>query len=221
MMKRRRATTNSRWVYILMTITMLTLCPGCFEQLATLMYVVKGHKIPPKYAGLNSKKVAVVCVSDQSAYGPDTLTYTVAKSVSLKLSQGLKESQVISPAKIEDWMDQNSWSASDIAVMGKDLKADMVVMIEVGSYSIHEGATIFKGRADITVSVHDIAKEGQVTYVHGPEHYAFPKDGRPVIQTDERRFESFYLARLTDRISRLFVEHDKLDSFAEDAMLNY
>jgi hypothetical protein len=192
---------------------------GC-QQLAQVLYVIKGHKVAPRFEGLNEKQVAVVCVSDQSAYGPDTLTYSLSKYVSVKLSQGLKKSTVVSPAKIENWMDQHGWDDSNVVRLGKDLKADMVVVIEIGSYSIHEGQTLLKGRADTTVTVYDIEKNGQVAFVDGPDEFVFPENGRPAIQTSERKFETFYLSRLTDRISKLFIEHDKMESFADDAILN-
>lgn len=194
---------------------------GCIRQMAQLLYVIKGHQVPAKFQGLEGKRIAVVCVSDEAAYGPDTLTYTVSKNICVKLSQGLKKGKVISPAQVENWVDQYGWDPAEVVAMGKELNAESVVVIEIGSYSIHEGATIFKGRADITATVYDIKKDGQIVFSHGPSEYSFPKDGRASIQTSDRQFEAFYLARLTDHISKLFISHDKLDSFAEDAMTNF
>jgi hypothetical protein len=192
---------------------------GCIGAMSQLMYVIKGHKVPAKYEGLEEKKVAVLCLSDASAYGPDTLTYTVSKFVSVKLAQGVKDAEIIHPSKIENWIDENGWEESNVVPLGKDVGADMVVVIEIGSYSIHDGATIYKGSADLNVSVYDIEKNGQVSFVHGPDVFSFPENGRPAIQTTERKFETFYLARLTEYISRLFVPHDKMETFADDAMM--
>jgi hypothetical protein len=193
---------------------------GCINQMAGLLYVIKGHEIAPQFEGLEGKRVAVLCVSDASAYGPDTLTYTVAKHVSMKVAQGVKRVEVVSPAKIENWIDHNGWEESKVVPLGEAIDAEMVVVIEVASYSIHEGATIYKGNADLTVTVYDIAKRGQVSFVHGPDQYSFPENGRPSIQSSDRQFESFYLARLTEHISKLFVPYDKMESFADDAMMN-
>ena len=209
------------WILILPLLMVTTVTStGCINQLAQLMYVIKGHRIEPKFAGLEKKKIAVLCVSDQSAYGPDTLTYTMAKTVSMKLQQGVKDATVISPAKVEDWIDEYSWEESEVVPLGEGVGAEMVVVIEVGSYSIHEGSTLYKGKTDLTVTVYDITKGGQVNYVHGPEHFSFPENGRPVMQSTDRQFEAFFLARLTDHISRLFVAYDKMESFADDAMMN-
>ncbi len=198
----------------------LTTTTGCINQMAQLLYIIKGHQVPPKFAGLEGKRVAVLCVSDASAYGPDTLTYTVSKHISVKIAQGVKEVEVVSPAKIEDWIDQNGWEELNVVPMGEAIDAEMVVVIEVASYSIHEGATIYKGRSDLSVTVYDIAKKGQVAFVHGPEEFSFPENGRPSIQSSDRQFEAFFLARLTEHLAKLFVAYDKMESFADDAMLN-
>lgn len=201
-------------------MVVLTTTTGCINQMAQLLYVIKGHQIPAKFQGLEGKRVAVICLSDASAYGPDTLTYTVAKHVSSKIANGLKDVDVIGQNKIENWLDQYGWDGDNVLALGEDVKADMVVVIEIGSYSIHEGATIFKGKADHSVTVYDIQKDGRTSFAQGPDLFSFPENGRPVIQTTERQFEAFFLSRLTEHISRLFVPYDKMDAFADDAMMN-
>ena len=205
---------------IVIPLAVLTTSTGCIQQMAQLLYVIKGHKIPPKFAGLEGKRVAVLCLTDASAYGPDTLTYSVGKHVSGKIASGVKDVQVVSPGKVEAWIDENGWEESSVVAIGEEVKAEMFIVLEMGSYSIHDGATLYKGKADLTVTVYDIEKGGQVAFSDGPELFAFPENGRPVMQTNKRKFEAFYLSRLTDHISRLFVAYDKMDSFAEDAMMN-
>jgi hypothetical protein len=205
---------------MLATVALLIVAStGCMGAMSQLMYVIKGHQIDPAYPGLVGKRVAVVCVSDASAYGPDTLTYTVAQAVSIRLSQSVDEIEVVSPGKIENWIDQNGWNESEFVELGKGIDADIVLAIEVASYSIHEGSTMYKGRADITATVYDIEKNGQVPFVYGPKHFAFPENGRPAIQTSEREFEALYLAQLTINLTNQFAPHDKLESFANDAIM--
>jgi hypothetical protein len=187
--------------------------------LAQLIYTVKGHQIQPAFKGLDGKRVAVVVVSDASAYGPDTLTYTVAQAVGIRLANGLEDSQIIAPAKIEEWIDTNGWNETEYVELGKGVDADMVLAIEIASYSLTEGSTLFKGRSDVTLTVYDIEKDGQVPFSATPKHFAFPKHGRPAIQTNEREFEAFYLSQLTTMIANHFVVHDKLESFANDATM--
>ncbi|MEZ6092684.1 MAG: hypothetical protein R3C03_00375 [Pirellulaceae bacterium] len=194
---------------------------GCIGAMAQLMYVIRGHKTKAAYDGLEGKTVAVVCVSDAEAYGPDTLKYTVSKIVSLKLSQSVKKIKVVPPSKIEDWIDTNGWDQMDFTEIGRGVNADMVVAIEIAGYTIHDGATLYKGQSDLTVSVYDMKRDGQVQFVKGPENYVFPTNGRPAIQSTDRQFEAVYLAKLNDHISKLFYDHDALDDVAEDASMMF
>jgi len=205
-----------------LVVCMLLICgfTGCVGAMSQLLYVIKGHDVPAAYGGLAEKRVAVVCVSDASAYGPDRLTHTVSKAVSMKLARGVKKIEIVSQAQIDDWIDQNAWDQYEFSALGQGVNADAVVAIEIASYSIHEGQTIYKGRADVTVTVYDLtAPEGsQVAHVYGPREFTFPKNGHPSMQSNDRQFESLFLARLTQDISNQFCKHDRLESFAEDAI---
>ena len=196
---------------------------GCIGALSQLMYVIKGPNAPAAYDGLIGKRVAVVCVSDASAYGPDTLTYTISKAVGMKLAQGVKKIDIIPTSKVESWVDQNGWDELNFSALGKGVDAERVLAIEVASYSIHEGATIYKGRAELTVTVYDMEKNAgsQVAYSFGPQEFSFPKNGSPAIQSNDRQFEAFFLARMTQSISDHFMKHDQFESFADDAMMPY
>lgn len=207
-----------RFTILIVAAGLLVSSSGCIGAMAQILYVIRGHKTPAEYDGLAGKKIAVVVVSDSSAYGADTMSYTVSKAVSVDLANNLKGSSVIPPSRIEAWIDQNGFEGSDFIEIGKGVDADMVLAVEVGTYTIHDGSTLFKGQADLTITVYDCKRE-QIVFTKGPDNFVFPKTGRPRIQTSDRKFEQFYLARLTKHISRLFYSHDQLDSIAEDAAM--
>ncbi len=202
---------------VLVCLVPLLASTGCVGAMAQLMYVFKGHKTKAAFKGLEGKKVAIICVSDAEAYGPDTLTYTVSKTISLKLAQNVKKINIVPPSKIENWTDNNDWDQMDFGAIGKGVGADMVVAIEIGGYTIHEGATLYKGQSDLTVTVYDIKDGSKIVFAKGPENYVFPSSGRPAIQTNDRQFEAVYLATLNDHICKLFYDHDALDEVAQDA----
>ena len=104
---------------------------GCVGALSQLIYTIRGHDEEPAFPGLNDKRVAVVCVSDASAYGPDTLTYTVAQAVGIQLANGLDDgSQIVAPSKIEEWIDDNGWNETEYVELGRGVEADMVVAVK-------------------------------------------------------------------------------------------
>ena len=205
---------------VLLLASMLAIFPGCIGAVSQLLYVIKGHKMPPAFEGLEGKRIAVVCVSDASAYGPDPLTYSVSNALSVKLARGLKESTIVPVTKIEEWIDTHGWDERDFVELGEGVDVDAVVAIDIASYTIHDGSTLFKGRADVTATVYNIEKEGQIEHHYGPKLFEYPKTGRPAIQTTARQFEALYLGQLVTNLSNQFCEYDKLDSFAADAILN-
>ena len=78
---------------------------------------------------------------------------------------------VVTPGDVEDYLDIHGWDESRVTELGKYVKADMVIVIEIGSYSIHEGATLYKGRSDLTIKVFDIAKKGNQVFEKGRKSY--------------------------------------------------
>ena len=192
---------------------------GCVQGIAQLMYVIKGHKVEPPFPGLKGKKVAIVCNSDAAAFGPDSLSVTIAKHIGIAFATSDDKITIAAPAKVEEFIDANGWQEDSVAQLGEAVGADFVIVIEVEDYSIHEGATLYKGRSDWTASAYDVLNDGQIVYSNGPNHFAFPEAGRPSLQTSERVFESFYLGRLCDRVSKQFITFDTMESFADEASI--
>ena len=217
-----RSITANRFFLMLLITSVLLTSSGCTGLLSQIIYVIKGHNVPAAYDGLEEKKIAVVCISDASAYGPDPLTYTISNALSVKLAQGLEEESVVVPVSlVEQWIDTHGWDGRDFLALGKGLGVDSVVAVDLKSYSIHEGSTMFKGKSDVTATVYNIEKGGQVEFNYGPKFFEYPTHGRPAIQTTEREFETLYLGQLVIDIANQFTPHDHLDSFANDAILNY
>lgn len=183
-----------------------------------MLYIVKGNKEPAAYDDLKGKTVAVVCISDATAYGPNSLAERLGKALSLRLARNVNRIKLVPYDEVQDWQDRNGWNEIDFQMLGNDLNAEMVVVLEMTNYSIHEGQTMFKGRSTITTRVYDIADGGEVKFVFGPEQYEFPKShGRPAIGISEAQFETAYLTKVIDVISRLFYPYERTEAIGEDA----
>ena len=192
---------------------------GCIGTLANLFYVLKGHEIPAEYAEFKEQRVAVVVNTKASAYGPDELADTLERFITMKLATNVPDIQIVPEVEIANWFDINGTDSSRLAEMGKSVQADFVLSINLDDYTIREGSTIYKGKSEITIAVVD-CKSGNTTYAVGPDLMEYPRDGRPAIQTNDRKFETFYLAWLSEQIAQQFYKHDANKNFADDAALN-
>ena len=189
---------------------------GCIGLAAQALYVLRGHKLPAEFEDLKSQRVAVVCVSEQGSMGSDSVTYRISQLVTAKLAQNVKKIEIIPQAEIQRTLSNASWERVDYAEIGRQLKADKVLAIELSSYSTTEGATLFKGRTTLTTTVYDMEKQGTLVYTQGPDEFAFPRDGRPKMGTSERDFENRYLAKLSMFIAQRFYKHERDDSVKSD-----
>ena len=188
---------------------------GC-GALAQFMYVVKGHDIPAEFSEFENSRVAVVASTDSSSFGPDPLSDKIEKYISVKLAGNVDDIEIVSDREIKNWIDINGWDETQLQDLGQGVNADYVLSVTVDDYSIREGATIYKGRSEVTVNVVETAT-GKTTLTSGPDFMEYPENGRPAIQTDDRKFEAFYLAWLTERIAREFYKHDANIDVADDA----
>ena len=192
-----------------MTIT------GC-GALAQFMYIVKGHDIPAEYSAFENSRVAVVVLTDSSSYGPDPLSDKIEHYIATKLLGNIDDVEIVSKREIDNWTDINGWNETNMDELGKGVNADFVLSVNVEDYKIREGSTIYKGRSEVTVNVFDVAKN-TVSFTSGPDYMEYPENGRPAIQTNDRKFEAFYLAWLTERIARRFYKYESLIDVADEA----
>jgi hypothetical protein len=118
---------------------------GC-QGLLGLGAVIMGTDESAEFAGLKEKKVAVVCrplVSLQ--YRNAGAARELAQQVGLFLSANVPKINVIDSQKVASWIDENTWD--DYVEVGKALKADCVIGIDLMSFSVLEGQTLYRGNA--------------------------------------------------------------------------
>lgn len=199
----------------LLAVLVCVSAAGCGAT-AQLMYLIKGHDIPAAYSGFEGKRVAIVVTTESSSYGPDPLAETIERYLHLKLATNVHDIDIVSNTQVNNWLDLNDPDGTNLVDLGKGINADLVLGVDVENYKIRQGRTIYKGRADIEVNVVDIAT-GAKTFALGPDHFSYPENGRPAINTTDRQFQIFYLSWLTEKIARNFYEHDGATDYAEDA----
>ena len=190
---------------------------GCVGIGAQLLYVLKGHKVPREFDGLEDHRVAVLVISDGQSYGPDysmqVLTQLMHRHLQLEYKKHIER---VPQDDVYGAFDDRSRDPDYVAV-GKSLQADKVVVVEVTDYSLREGATLYQGNCYFKCAVYDV-EEGRLEFSRGPNSFSYPTDGQPSIDTSERDFEQMFLTELSYRIAGFFCEHEIKELYSRDAM---
>jgi hypothetical protein len=192
---------------------------GCIGFTSQLVYWIKGgHKIDAEYNGLEGKKVAVVCVSDNSSYGPNSISNMLERAVVILLRERGKKIDVIHQDEVADWIDNNDWNQMDYRDIGRGVSADMVLAIDLGGVRLHEGMTLYKGRADVVITVYDMKDEGRVAFRKTLPEFTFPQSGaRHSTEMSESQFRQLFVMVLAQQVAKYFYDYRFEDDFANDA----
>ncbi|NBX30591.1 hypothetical protein EBR04_09170, partial [bacterium] len=186
---------------------------GC-STLLTAAYLLQPADVPAEFAGLKGKHVAVVCRPIVELEFADAgAARELAGLVEGQIDRNVRRVHVIGQQEVARWIDENSWI--DYPTLGKSLDADYVVGIDLERFRLHEGSTLFRGRASATLRVYDVA-EGKVAFERRFDDFAFPADSAvPAADLSESQFRATFLQMLSQQISRCFHAYESRDVFAE------
>jgi hypothetical protein len=192
---------------------------GCQVAMLTAGLLFKGTDVDPEFAGLKGKKVAVVCRPAQSVqYTNPYASRELAMEVAKLLKENVSKINIIDQQKVNNWVDEHDADA-EYADIGKGVKADMLVAIDLEDFNLKAGQTLFQGHADVAVHVYDCQKTGEgkeVFHKNMPE-IVYPR-GMPVA-TDRKEgdFRHEYVVVIATRIAQFFYAHDPYADMGEDA----
>ena len=204
---------NVNWL-ILATLLPLV---GCMSFANFVLYATNGMpKVPAEFDELKGKRVAVVCVSTSNAYGPGTMTAEIARQVHGRLRANIEEIDVVKHEEISDWMDRNDWNRVEYEEVGRGVKADMVVAIELNQpLTLRDGPTLFRGHADFTVTVLDMKQDGKKVFRRREEEFRWPQHGRYGIT--ESQFEKAFVRRVSGRAGQFFYPFEENSEIGADS----
>jgi hypothetical protein len=193
---------------------------GCIGLVSNLLY--DGRMVDARYDGLEKQKVAVVCLSGDAIQNPHSTSSQLAAKVERLLQENVPDIHIIDQEFIADWIDNNNWDqiGYDCRKIGRGVGADRLVVIDLSSFSLHEGGTMFKGRCDVSVSVYDMAKGGQETQILDGLPIEYPANGAQSTATlREGQFRNNFLKVVAVEVARNFYRHDKRVVMALDSTL--
>jgi hypothetical protein len=212
---RRSSTFRTLGILLVLCLPVLACSTGC-AVLYQLAYG-DGPKIEAKFSGLKGQRVAVVCVMNSSAYGDGEVSATLADRVGRILESKVSKIKIVRQAEISDWMDTNEWNESDFVEIGHGVKADIVLAINVDSFSVHESKTLLKGRSHFTTTVYDINNGGKELFRTTDYEHTFPESHAiPTVSSDWHSFQRTYIQVLAEHIAKNFYDYNMADDFAKD-----
>jgi len=207
-----------RWT-LLMLLVGTCACSGCLGPLATLMYVVYGPgDIKAEYTGLKGKRIAVVCQSTtQLSINDVQVPKEIAQRVAADLKEKASKVTVISRREVEKYIDDTG--NEDYVAVGKGVKADMVVAIDLDLFRTYAGKTVYRGQAECTIAVYDLNKDGgeKVWERRMPKILFPPNTEVSSTAMTERDFRNLFVKRLGELIGRNFYDYPMTEDFAGNA----
>jgi hypothetical protein len=199
----------------------VTSSSGCASVLATGIYVLQGgNMVPPEFEGLEDQRVVVVCRPPSSnEYRHAGASRAVAQRVSELLVDHVKKVDVVSPREVDEWLDQSDWG--DYKELGRAVRADKVVYIELNDFDLFKGSTLYQGRADVSVTIYDMKNNGKMAWDRHMGEILYPTNsGIPAQDKPEQQFEREFVHIVAQRVAEHFYKHDANSAFAIDALAN-
>jgi hypothetical protein len=202
---------------LLAAVAFLAPCLGGCSTLLTVAYLVQPADVPAEFKGLKGKHVAVVCRPIVELEFSDAgSARELAALVDSQIKTNVRKVAVIGQQEVSRWLDENSWV--DYPTLGKALDADYVVGIDLERFRLHEGSTLYRGRATATVRVFDV-KTGAVAFEKRIDDFSFPANsGIPATDRSESQFRTLFLDMLARRVSRCFHAYESRETFAEESL---
>jgi hypothetical protein len=215
-MKDRRPNAAQPWLLILLLAAIVASAGGCTSLLFTASYLFKGNDVPAECDKLREKRVVVVCRPLVGLrYNLARVDQDLAQEVGALLRQSVPKIKVVDHRKVAEWMDENTWE--EYVEVGKALKADLVVGIDLEHFELHKSQTLLQGRATSEVKVYD-CQTGKLVFRKRPPQMVYPPN-REVQTSDvqEADFRRQFVRVLADQLGRHFYAHDRYENFAMDA----
>jgi ABC-type uncharacterized transport system auxiliary subunit len=205
-------------LFIVLAGLVCGILPGCQSALATAYWLVHGTDADAAFPGLKDKKVVVVCKPSVSIhYSNQNVSKVLCQQVSTLLQEKLgKKTKVVDQRKVNNWCDKNNWE--EYTEVGKAMKADFVVGIDLEKFSIFLGQTLYQGNAQATVRVFDCKDGGKEVFKRTlPPTVYPPSAGLPTSERQEDEFRNEFIGVLAHRAARFFYGYDTFDDVAVDS----
>ena len=201
---------------ITLAAVVLPVASGC-STLFTAAYLFQPADVPAEFTGLRGKHVAIACRPIVELEFTDAgSARELASLVGAQIGSKVRRTRIISQQEVARWVDENSWV--DYPSLGKSLDADLVVGVDLEAFRLHEGSTLYRGRATAHVKVYEVATK-KIVFEKRIDDFSFPANTAiPASDQSEAEFRGMFLQMLSQKISRCFHAYESREVFAEDSL---
>ncbi len=201
---------------ITLAAVVLPAASGC-STLLTAAYLFQPADVPAEFTGLRGKHVAIACRPIVELEFTDAgSARELASLVGAQIGSKVRRTRIISQQEVARWVDENSWV--DYPSLGKSLDADLVVGVDLEAFRLHEGSTLYRGRATAHVKVYEVATK-KIVFEKRIDDFSFPANTAiPASDRSEAEFRGMFLQMLSQKISRCFHAYESREVFAEDSL---
>jgi len=196
----------------------LAAASGC-GALSLAMYNMNPNDTPAAFKDLQGKRVVVVCRPVVELQFADSMVpRDLTRQLGRKLSEKVRKIRVVDEREVSQWTDENTWQR--FTDVGKALKADMVVGIDLERFSLQQGPTLLQGNAAFRLVVYDMQNGGKEVHEKTVPRILFPPNTQiPAADKPEAEFRRMFIDVLAEQIGRQFYPHDSMSDFGMDANL--
>ncbi len=213
--------TRATYLATFLSLTLLT-TTGCVSGLlATGVYLWQGgNVVPAECEALEDQRVVVVCRPPSSnEYRHAGAARNIGKLVSQKLAANVKNIEIVSHSEVDNWVDEQDWD--NYKELGRAVKAERVVYIELDNFDLYKGTTLYQGDAEINVTVYDMASPNQSVWERNIGQILFPRNsGIPSADKPVQQFKRQFEEIVSEQIAIHFYKHNPNAAFALDAVAN-
>jgi hypothetical protein len=216
-----RLRTRSLLAGSVLAALVLSTAGGC-SVLPFIAYLYQGLATPAEYDGLKGKRVAVICRPVASLqFESSSVSRELSMAVANLLEQNVKHIKLVDQDEVDKWEDENNWD--NYIQIGKALKADMVVGIDLDQFSLLQGQTLYQGKASVELSVYDLSKPTKRPAFQKslPQRMYPPNAPIPAAEKPLPEFQRQFIQVLADQIARHFYDHDSTQDFAADSAAHH
>jgi hypothetical protein len=172
-------------------------------------------KIPAEFAKIEGKRVLILVWAEQATlYEYPHVQLESATHIRYFLREKFKDLDVVSPTEVERYMQGHpDWSTEHPARLGRQFKADFVMMVELMEFSTREPGSpgLFRGRVRARVTVYDLSfGEEQPNGISlKPAEAVYPPD-KPigVLRADDRTIRAETYKEFGRNVAQKFYEHE-------------